>query len=158
VELLAHFGFQSPLSQGIKVTPSRSFDRAKGRCSRHVLRCWVLGAMGSGKSTLLRRFRGDDLHLDAKMGTAVTCMSPFIRTVPHGAAEKYLVMEEVSPSQLRALLHNAPKDFLANKLDLVILTFDAADPNSFSYIAALSVTRSGRLHCACFPLPCIEGA
>ena len=143
VELLAYFGFQNILAQGIKLTPTRSLDRLKRKCSRQVLRCWVLGAIGAGKSTLLRRFQLGDASSNEQLlkgnneGSAV--ISPIIRAVEVGASEKYLVMEEISPNQVRALLHNEPKDYLANKLDLVILTYDAFDPNSFSYIAGLTV-------------------
>ena len=78
--------------------------------------------------------------------------SPVIRAVHIGSAtssdnvssnnissEKYLILEEMNANQLRAVLHHESKDFITNHLDLIILTFDASDPNSFSYIAGLAV-------------------
>jgi mitochondrial Rho GTPase 1 len=142
IELLAYFGFQNPLTQGVKVTPPRAFDRVKDKCSRTVLRCWILGAIGSGKSTLLHRLQQDAVPLSSACpshSSAASTFSPFIKSVQTVDSEKFIVFEEINPNQMRSLLHNASKDFLSNKLDLLVLMYDAADPTSFAYLAGLTV-------------------
>lgn len=136
VELLAYFGFQNILRDGLRLTPSRSSDRSKGKCSRNVLRCMVVGAIGTGKTTLLQKFRDFDENYPSLVGNSI----PAIKSVRIGPTEKFLVMEEISPNQIRSIIHNNHKDFLYHKLDVLILTYDVSDSNSFSYIAGLCVS------------------
>ena len=126
IELLAYFGFQNPLSQGVKVTPPRALDRVKDKCSRTVLRCCILGAIGSGKSTLLHRLQQKDTlsapSSSYNADSLSTTLSPFIKAVQTVDSEKYLVFEEINPNQVRSLLHSSSfsKDFLTIRFEQVL--------------------------------------
>lgn len=55
-------------------------------------------------------------------------------------AEKYLVMQEVEPSQVSEILSSKKK---LDKCDLLCFVYDTSDANSFGYVAALRVRIHG---------------
>lgn len=52
-------------------------------------------------------------------------------------AEKYLVMQEVEPSQVAEILSSKKR---LEQCDLLCFVYDTSDANSFEYVAALRVS------------------
>lgn len=55
---LAYLGYNTgPTTSALKITKPRRAERRKGRVTRNVFLCYVVGAAGSGKSSILNSFR-----------------------------------------------------------------------------------------------------
>jgi Ras family protein T1 len=55
---LAYLGYNAgPTTSALKITNPRRAERRKGRVTRNVFLCYVVGAAGSGKSAILNSFR-----------------------------------------------------------------------------------------------------
>lgn len=55
---LAYLGYNSgPTTSALKITKPRRAERRKGRVTRNVFLCYIVGAAGSGKTSILNTFR-----------------------------------------------------------------------------------------------------
>lgn len=134
---LVYLGFQEDAKLAVQITKSRRMRRRQGRLyrsyvtDRKVFNCFVVGKRNSGKSSLLESFLGR-LFSEA--------YSPTIRprvavnnVEVTGDKQYYLILQEFG-EQEEAILQNPSR--LA-ECDVLCLTYDSSDPESFSYLLEL---------------------
>ena len=141
LEYLAYLGFESPdrsnasTTAALKITRARKRRRRPGRVGRNVLLALVLGAPQSGKSTLLDAFLARPFsnvyHPTIQPRVAVNTVE-----LP-GGRQCYLILKELGESET-AVLENKSK--LLDQCDVIIYTYDSADPDSFAYVLNMPKT------------------
>ncbi|QRV86369.1 EF-hand 1, calcium-binding site protein [Ceratobasidium sp. AG-Ba] len=148
---LAYLGYNAgPTTSALKVTKPRRAERRKGKVTRNVFLCYVVGAAGSGKTSILNCFRelggggiGGKGNLKGKNKGGVGEVGPYrptervlnvVGAVELEGAEKYLVMREFGSKCEADMLRDAKTMDLA---DVIIYVHDSSDTNSFSYISNL---------------------
>ncbi|KAF1800565.1 P-loop containing nucleoside triphosphate hydrolase protein [Mucor lusitanicus] len=131
LKYLAYLGFEGDTRTALKITKPKKVDRKKGKIQRNVFSCYVFGAPGSGKTSLLKAF----VHKPFSEKYQATT-EPFhvVNSVEMKGAEKYLVMQEVEPSQVAEILSSKKR---LEQCDLLCFVYDTSDANSFEYVAAL---------------------
>ncbi|KAG8745965.1 ERMES complex Ca(2+)-binding regulatory GTPase gem1 [Ceratobasidium sp. 414] len=152
---LAYLGYNTgPATSALKITKPRRAERRKGRVTRNVFLCYVVGAAGSGKSSILNCFRelggggvGGNVtgkeNAKGKGKGGLDEVGPYrptekvlsvVGAVELKGAEKYLVMQEFGSKSEADMLRDAKIMDLA---DVIIYVHDSSDTNSFSYISNL---------------------
>lgn len=86
---LAYLGYPETQTSALQVTQPRKKDRKKGKVTRNVFLCYVIGAAGSGKTSLLRAFVGKPY---LKHYEPTTKMISVVNSVDINGSEKYLVV------------------------------------------------------------------
>lgn len=140
---LAYLGFESSTRNGgtttaLKVTKPRKERVRSGKNyrvpvnDRTVFNCFVLGGSGSGKSSLLEAFLGRQYSevYNPTIKARIVVNSVELK----GGKQVYLVLEELGELE-PAILDNQSK---LNKCDVLCLTYDSSDPNSFHYLVELA--------------------
>ena len=137
------------------MTRPRKQDRRKGKISRNVFLCYVLGATGSGKTSLLRSFVGKGFREPEYEPT--TRVLGVVNSVEMEGVEKYLVVGSARADRARgsAIIRSHPQlqefgskyesETLRNSkkldmADIIVYVHDSSDTNSFSYISNLRVS------------------
>ncbi|KAG8682869.1 ERMES complex Ca(2+)-binding regulatory GTPase gem1, partial [Ceratobasidium sp. 395] len=152
---LAYLGYNAgPTTSALKLTKPRRAERRKGRVTRNVFLCYVVGAAGSGKSSILNCFRelgggGAGGNITGKENTkgkgkgGLGEIGPYrptekvlsvVGAVELRGAEKYLVMREFGSKSEADMLRDAK---IMDLVDVIIYVHDSSDTNSFSYISNL---------------------
>ncbi|KAF7985581.1 hypothetical protein HWV62_3865 [Athelia sp. TMB] len=129
---LAYLGYPGDSQTGaLQVTRPRKSERRKGKVTRNVFLCYVIGAAGSGKTSLLRSFARKSYT-----GTyePTSKMISVVNSVDIDGSEKYLVLQEFGSKYEAETLRNPKKTDLA---DVIVYVHDSSDTNSFSYISNL---------------------
>ncbi|KAG9096861.1 ERMES complex Ca(2+)-binding regulatory GTPase gem1 [Ceratobasidium sp. 370] len=155
---LAYLGYNTgPTTSALKITKPRRVERRKGRVTRNVFLCYVVGAAGSGKSSILNCFRelggggvGGNVtgkeNVKGKGKGGLDEVGPYrptekvlsvVGAVELKGAEKYLVMQEFGSKSEADMLRDAKTMALA---DVIVYVHDSSDTNSFSYISNLRVS------------------
>ncbi|MFH4983042.1 hypothetical protein AB6A40_009751 [Gnathostoma spinigerum] len=134
MELLAYLGFtMSHDSQldAIRVTRDRRIDIAQKSTSRTVFQCHVIGPKNAGKTVFMQSFAGRNLADAPK--TQIKNSTPYVlNSVKVKDDLKYLLLHEVDVCSPNDLLTSYEKS-----ADVVVLLYDATNPNSFSYCASV---------------------
>lgn len=149
---LAYLGYPDDSRTGaLQVTRPRKSERRKGKVTRNVFLCYVIGAAGSGKTSLLRSF-AQKPYTGAYEPTSK--MISVVNSVDIDGSEKYLVvsfpkivprllasnafsqMQEFGSKYEAETLRNSKKTDL---VDVIVYVHDSSDTNSFSYISNLRV-------------------
>uniref|UniRef100_A0A0M3HX59 Mitochondrial Rho GTPase 1 n=1 Tax=Ascaris lumbricoides TaxID=6252 RepID=A0A0M3HX59_ASCLU len=134
MELLAYLGFNmrhhSQLD-AIRVTRDRRLDLLEKRTTRSVFQCHVIGPRNAGKTAFIQSFLGrtlaDILSISKKH------LSPYvINSVTVKGEVKYLLLHEVDVCSRDEVLTSYEKS-----ADVIVLLYDASNPNSFSYSASI---------------------
>ncbi|KZP33470.1 mitochondrial Rho GTPase [Athelia psychrophila] len=129
---LAYLGYPDDSRTGaLQVTRPRKSERRKGKVTRNVFLCYVIGAAGSGKTSLLRSF-AQKPYTGAYEPTSK--MISVVNSVDIDGSEKYLVMQEFGSKYEAETLRNSKKTDL---VDVIVYVHDSSDTNSFSYISNL---------------------
>ncbi|GLB38404.1 hypothetical protein LshimejAT787_0502690 [Lyophyllum shimeji] len=129
---LAYLGYpHEPRTDALQVTRARKVDRRKGKVTRNVFLCYVIGAAGSGKTSLLRSFAGKPFS-DTYEPTSK--MISVVNSVDIDGSEKYLVLQEFGSRYEAETLRNSKK---TDMVDVIVYVHDSSDTNSFSYISNL---------------------
>lgn len=134
---LVYFGFQEDARLALQITKSRRMRRRAGRLyrspvtDRKVFNCFILGKPKSGKSVLLKSFLGRSFNevYSPTLRPQIAVNSLELK----GGKQYYLILQELG-EQENAILEN--KDKLKN-CDVLCLTYDSSDPESFSYLVDL---------------------
>lgn len=90
---LAYLGYPDDSRTGaLQVTRPRKSDRRKGKVTRNVFLCYIIGAAGSGKTSLLRSFARKPFT-----GTyePTSKMISVVNSVDIDGSEKYLVVSSL---------------------------------------------------------------
>lgn len=137
---LVYLGYQHDPRDCLKITKPKKYKKRNGllyRASvndRKVFNCFVIGKAKSGKSTLLRSFANKD---DSDTSNVFSYYSPTIRPnmVTNSlelddGKQYYLILQEFGQTE-EEVLSNEKK---WEQCDVVCLTYDSSDPESFSYI------------------------
>ncbi|SCU82270.1 LAFA_0C10176g1_1 [Lachancea sp. 'fantastica'] len=133
-EYLVYLGIEKDARLALQVTKSRKKRRRNGRfyrapvTDRKVFNGFVIGKPHSGKSSLLESFVG------------MSFSEPYTPTIRprigvnslelKGSKQYYLILQEFG-EQEPAILENVEK---TKKCDVLCLTYDSSDPESFSYL------------------------
>ncbi|QLG73141.1 hypothetical protein HG535_0E02250 [Zygotorulaspora mrakii] len=134
---LIYFGFQEDARLLLQITKSRKMRRRIGRLyrspvtDRKVFNCFILGKPKSGKSALLESFLGrsfSDLY-SPTLRPQIAVNSLELK----GGKQYYLIMQELG-EQESVILENKDK---LKSCDVLCLTYDSSDPESFSYLVEL---------------------
>lgn len=125
------------ITDALKVTKPRKRRNPRSRSYRNsivdrtVFSCFVVGSRGSGKTSLLQAFLNRPFSED---------YSPTIRPVTvvnsvevHGGKQCYLILEELGELELAVLDNQSRLD----NCDVLCLTYDSSDPDSFAYLVDL---------------------
>lgn len=136
-EYLVYFGFEEDARLALTITKSRRYRRRSGKFyrskvnDRKVFNCLLLGKKFCGKTSLLEKFLGRNLNNNysptLKPQMAVNSLEL------KGGKQYYLILQELGELQDNILKN---KQELIN-YDVVLLTYDSSDPNSFSYLTNL---------------------
>lgn len=139
---LAYLGFESSAKNGgttaaLKVTRQRKERTRSGKSyrvpvnDRTVFNCFVLGGSGSGKSSLLEAFLGKQYSevYNPTIKPRIVVNSVELK----GGKQVYLILEELGELE-PAILDNQSK---LHQCDVLCLTYDSSDPNSFHYLVEL---------------------
>lgn len=136
-EYLVYFGFEEDTRLALQITKSRRFRRRKGKIyrssvsDRKVFNCFILGKKFSGKTTLLEMFLArqfsDNYEPTIKPRVAVNSLEL------QGGKQFYMILQEFGEIDTE-ILSNKEK---LKTCDVVCLTYDSSDPDSFSYILEL---------------------
>ena len=92
---LAYLGFgansdqTTPTTAALTILQPRRVERRRGKVTRSVFLCYVLGAAGSGKTTILKAFVGKDLNT---VYDPTSKIKDVVNSVEIRGAEKYLVV------------------------------------------------------------------
>lgn len=136
-EYLVYLGFEKDARLALRITKSRKKRQRHGKfyrtpvSDRQVFNCYIVGKSKSGKSSLLESFLGRSFS---------ESYSPSIR--PHiavnslelkGGKQYHLILQELG-EQEPAILENKSK---MKYCDVLCLTYDSSDPESFSYLVEL---------------------
>lgn len=134
---LAYLGYDPPdhtTTSALHLTKPRKRTRRGKRLAkteRNVLLAYILGPPGSGKSSLLDAFlsrpHSPTYHPTIKPKTAVNSVE-----LP-GGKQCTLILEELGELE-PAILENPTK---LSTADILVYTYDSADPDSFAYIPHL---------------------
>jgi mitochondrial Rho GTPase 1 len=81
-----------PTTAALQVTRPRATDRQRGKVSRNVFSCYVIGAAGSGKTSLFGAFIGKSFGTYEPTTEGVRVVNP----VEINGGEKYLVVSSFS--------------------------------------------------------------
>ncbi|KAI9098178.1 P-loop containing nucleoside triphosphate hydrolase protein [Phlyctochytrium arcticum] len=129
---LAYLGYDGDTTTALQCTKPRRADRRRGKVTRNVYNCYVLGATGSGKTALLRSF----INKPFSKTYVPTARTPYsvVNSVEIGGAEKYLVLQELGPKFDSEVLQNRK---LLEACDVLCFCYDSGDVNSFAYVATL---------------------
>lgn len=136
-EFLVYFGFEEDARLALQITKSRRYRRRSGKFyrskvnDRKVFNCLVLGKKFSGKTSLLEKFLGRNLndHYSPTLKPQMAVNSLELK----GGKQYYLILQELGELQDNILKN---KQELIN-YDVILLTYDSSDPNSFSYLINL---------------------
>ncbi|CCH45310.1 Mitochondrial Rho GTPase 1 [Wickerhamomyces ciferrii] len=143
---LAYLGFESAAKGGttvaLKVTKPRKERVRSGKNyripvnDRSVFNCYVLGSSGSGKSSLLEALLGRQFSeiYNPTIKPRIVVNSVELK----GGKQVYLILEELGELE-PAILDNQSK---LNQCDVLCLTYDSSDPNSFHYLVELGQKHS----------------
>ncbi|VDM46795.1 unnamed protein product [Toxocara canis] len=134
MELLAYLGFnmrhQSQLD-AIRVTRDRRIDLMEKRTARTVFQCHVIGPKDAGKTAFIQSFLGRNLADVASINRRH--LSPYvINSVTVKDETKYLLLHEVDVYSRDEMLTSYEKS-----ADVIMLLYDASNPNSFAYSATI---------------------
>ncbi|VDK43175.1 unnamed protein product [Anisakis simplex] len=134
MELLAYLGFnmrhQSQID-AIKVTRDRRIDLFEKSTTRNVFQCHVIGPKNAGKTAFIQSFLGRNLVDIASMNKKH--LNPYvINSVTVKDEVKYLLLHEVDVYSRDELLTSYEKS-----ADVIVLLYDASNPNSFAYCATI---------------------
>ncbi|CAI4055574.1 hypothetical protein SUVZ_01G0150 [Saccharomyces uvarum] len=134
---LVYFGFQEDARLALQVTKQRKMRRRSGKLyrssvnDRKVFNCFVIGKPCCGKSSLLEAFLGrsfSELYSPTiKPRIAVNSLEL------KGGKQYYLILQELGEQEY-AILENKEK---LKECDVICLTYDSSDPESFSYLVSL---------------------
>lgn len=134
---LIYFGFQEDARLALQITKLRKMRRRAGRLyrspvtDRKVFNCFIIGKPKSGKSLLLDSFLGRSF---TEVYTPTLRPQIAVNSLElKGGKQYYLILQELG-EQEAAILEN--KDKLKN-CDVLCLTYDSSDPESFSYLVEL---------------------
>jgi mitochondrial Rho GTPase 1 len=141
LEYFAYLGFESSdrsnttTTAALKLTKPRKRKKKPARVGRNVIFANVVGVPESGKSALLDTFLArpfDNLyHPTIQPRIAVNTVE-----LP-GGRQCYLILKELGESEA-AVLEN--KNKLLDQCDVMVYTYDSADPDSFAYIPTIRKT------------------
>ncbi|CAI4037065.1 hypothetical protein SMKI_01G0200 [Saccharomyces mikatae IFO 1815] len=134
---LVYFGFQEDARLALQVTKPRRMRRRSGKLyrsnvnDRKVFNCFVVGKPCCGKSSLLEAFLGrtfsEEYSPTIKPRIAVNSLEL------KGGKQYYLILQELGEQEY-AILENKDK---LKECDVICLTYDSSDPESFSYLVSL---------------------
>ncbi|CAD6594744.1 BAH_G0000200.mRNA.1.CDS.1 [Saccharomyces cerevisiae] len=134
---LVYFGFQEDARLALQVTKPRKMRRRSGKLyrsninDRKVFNCFVIGKPCCGKSSLLEAFLGrsfsEEYSPTIKPRIAVNSLEL------KGGKQYYLILQELGEQEY-AILENKDK---LKECDVICLTYDSSDPESFSYLVSL---------------------
>lgn len=134
---LVYFGFQEDARLALQITKPRKMRRRAGRLyrspvtDRKVFNCFMIGNAKSGKSMVLESFLGrsftDVYSPTLKPQIAVNSLEL------KGGEQYYLILQEFGQQEM-SVLENKDK---LKECDVLCLTYDSSDPESFSYLVEL---------------------
>ncbi|CAL9737950.1 mitochondrial Rho GTPase 1 [Monosporozyma servazzii] len=136
-EYLVYFGFEEDTRLALQITRARRHRRRQGKVyrssvsDRKVFNCYIFGKKFTGKTTLLEMFLGrqftDSYEPTTKPQIAVNSLEL------KGGKQYYLILQEFGESDVDVLSNNEK----LKTCDVICLTYDSSDPDSFSYILEL---------------------
>lgn len=136
-EYLVYFGFEEDTRLALQITKARKHRRRQGKIyrssvsDRKVFNCFVLGKKFSGKTTLLEMFLGRQFsdNYEPMIMPHIAVNSLELK----GGKQYYLILQEFTGTNGELILN---KEKLKT-CDVLCLTYDSSDPDSFSYILEL---------------------
>ncbi|CCF59805.1 hypothetical protein KAFR_0I00240 [Kazachstania africana CBS 2517] len=135
---LVYFGFEEDTKVALQVTRPRKFRRRSGKFyradvnDRKVFSCLVVGKPNSGKTSLLESFLG---RAFPEKSTSTDNSRIAVNSLElKGGKQYYLVLQEYNEDDEKTVLKQAQK---FSECDVICMTYDSSDPESFSYIIDL---------------------
>lgn len=137
-EYLIYFGFEDDTRVALQITKARRFRRRAGKFyrtkvnDRKVFNCLVIGKQKCGKTSLLESFLG---RLYSTLYTPTTKPRIAVNSLElKGGKQYYLILQEFNELEESSILHDKQK---LKDCDVLCLTYDSSDPESFSYLIDL---------------------
>ncbi|KAG4305488.1 hypothetical protein PORY_001044 [Pneumocystis oryctolagi] len=147
---LAYLGFESPGKEGttdaLYVTKPRKRGKKTAKVDRNVFLCYVVGKRKSGKSCLLDSFI--NIPYNPKY-TPTKNHRIVVNSVEIQSIQRYLVLDELADDE-HVVLSNPKK---LDACDVLCLTYDSSDPESFGYLLKLQEKYPG-----INSIPCVYAA
>lgn len=136
-EYLVYFGFEEDTRVALQITKSRRHRRRQGKLyrssvsDRKVFNCFVFGKRFSGKTTLLEMFLGRQFsnNYEPTIKPQIAVNSLELK----GGKQYYLILQEFGETDIELILNKEKLKIC----DVLCLTYDSSDPDSFSYILEL---------------------
>lgn len=134
---IKYFGFEGEAKSALQVTKPRKYRRRLGRLyrakvyDRKVFNCFVIGRSNSGKTSVLESFLGRPFS--ETYSPTITSRLAVNDIEINGDKQYYLILQEFG-EQEKAILENQNK---LHECDVLCLTYDSSDPESFSYLVEL---------------------
>ncbi|SCU78941.1 LADA_0A08702g1_1 [Lachancea dasiensis] len=136
-EYLVYLGIEKDARLALQVTKARKKRRRNGKyyrapvTDRKVFSCYVIGKPHSGKSSLLESFVG--MSFSESYTPTIRPRIGVNSLELKGSKQYYLILQEFG-EQEPAILENVEK---MKECDVLCLTYDSSDPESFSYLFEL---------------------
>ncbi|CCK70667.1 ERMES complex Ca(2+)-binding regulatory GTPase GEM1 KNAG_0E04140 [Huiozyma naganishii CBS 8797] len=136
-EYLIYFGFEPDTKTALQFTKPRKYRRRSGKLyrsqvmDRSAFNCFVIGKAFSGKTTLLDSFLSQPF---TDVYTPTTKPKIAVNSLElKGGKQYYLILQEFGKME-HEVLSNKEK---LQECDVLCLTYDSSDPDSFSYLIGL---------------------
>ncbi|SMN18749.1 similar to Saccharomyces cerevisiae YAL048C GEM1 Evolutionarily-conserved tail-anchored outer mitochondrial membrane GTPase which regulates mitochondrial morphology [Maudiozyma saulgeensis] len=137
-EYLIWFGYEGDTRLALQITKARRFRRRAGKfyrtkvTDRKVFNCLVIGKQKCGKTSLLDSFLG---RIYSTLYTPTTKPRIAVNSLElKGGKQYYLILQEFNEFNETDILRDKRK---LKECDVLCLTYDSSDPESFSYIIDL---------------------
>lgn len=134
-EYLIYFGFEGDARIALQITKARKFRRRTSKfyrtnvADRTVFNCLVTGKQRSGKTSLLESFLG---RVYSKLYTPTIKPKIAVSSLElKGGKQYYLILQEFNELDTSTIFGDKQK---LKGFDVICLTYDSSDPESFSYI------------------------
>ncbi|XP_040570556.1 mitochondrial Rho GTPase 1 isoform X2 [Lepeophtheirus salmonis] len=139
IEYLGYLGYTYSANSGheenqisaFSITKDKKVDVGKKPTPRNIYRCNIIGPKGAGKTTFCQGLLGRSID-DIKNIPSYEIPKHTINSIQVYGQEKYLILEDVD-----VLNVSSPSIPSESNCDVCCLVYDASDPRSFEFVAAV---------------------